>query len=250
MTQPLVARGLCHRIGGRIVLDDVSLALADGDLAALLGANGAGKTTLLRILLGLQHPGSGQVLLDGRPLGTIRRAAIAQRLAYVPQAHVPVFPYRVGDVVALGRLAGATFGRGLSPDDRRIADAALQRLGIARLADRPYTQLSGGERQSVLIARALAQGARILILDEPATGLDFGQQLRLSAMLRSLANEGYAILSTTHDPLRARTAFDRVVMLQQGRVIEDGPAALTITDDAIRRLYGLAADQALPGAGA
>jgi len=226
-TPRLVARDICCRIGCRPVLDRVSLSLHDGDLVALIGANGAGKTTLLRILLGLQKPASGDVLLGQRPLSSYRRAEIGQCLAYVPQAHAPVFPYLVEEVVALGRLPAAAIGRGLRHEDRRIAAAAMERVGIAHLSRRPYTQLSGGERQSVLIGRALAQGARILILDEPSTGLDFGQQLRLSSILRDLAGDGFAILATTHDPLRARSAFDRVVMLYQGRVLADGPAAST-----------------------
>lgn len=239
MSARLEARGLGYRIGDRVVLDAVSLALREGDLVALLGANGAGKTTLLRLLLGLVRPGAGAVLLEGRPIGSWRRGAIGQRLAYVPQGHVPVFPYLVREVVSLGRLPAATTGRGLTAEDRRVADAAMERLGIGALANRPYTQLSGGERQGVLIARALAQGARTLILDEPATGLDFGQQLRLGAILRGLSREGLAILSTTHDPLRARTSFDRAILLQEGRVLADGPAGDVITDAAVRTLYRL-----------
>lgn len=244
-TVRLEAEALRFRIGARLVLESVSLALREGDLVALLGANGAGKTTLLRLLLGLHRPAAGRVLLDGRPLDAWRRTAIARRLAYVPQAHNAVFSYLVRDVVALGRLSAAPFGRATSTEDRRHAAISMERLGIGHLADRPYTQLSGGERQAVLIARALAQGARILILDEPATGLDFGQQLRLGAILRGLSDDGFAILATTHDPIRARAAFGRVVMLHQGRILADGPAAVTVTDDAVRTLYGLRPDQTL-----
>lgn len=243
---PLAARDIGYRVAGRDVLRSVSFSLRGGDLVALLGANGAGKTTLLRILLGLQKPASGTVLLEQRPLASYTRSAIGQRLAYVPQAHVPVFPYRVSQVVELGRLPAAPTGRTVSTEDRRVALSAMQRLSIAHLSDRPYTQISGGERQSVLIARALAQGARILILDEPATGLDFGQQIRLAAILRGLARDGFIVLSTTHDPIRARTSFDRAILLHQGRVLADGAADGVITDEAIRQLYDLHAGQGLP----
>jgi len=243
----LSARDIGYRIGNREVLSSVTLELGDGDLVALLGANGAGKTTLLRILLGLQKPSAGIVYLEQRPLSTYRRKAIGQRIAYVPQGHVPVFPYLTRQIVELGRLPDSVTGRAVTPDDRRLAVAAMERLSIGHLADRPYTQLSGGERQSVLIARALAQGAQTLILDEPATGLDFGQQLRLTAVLRSLADDGYCIMATTHDPIRARTAFDRAIMLHRGQILIDGPTNEVINEAAIRKLYDIGVGQVLPG---
>jgi iron complex transport system ATP-binding protein len=235
----LAARNLGYRIGGRTVLDDISFELGDGALVALLGANGAGKTTLLRLLLGLLAPSSGEVLLEGKPLSFYRRKETGRRIAYVPQSHAPIFPYLVGDVVALGRLPWATVGRGLSASDRQAAEAAMARLSIVHLSQRPYTQLSGGERQSVLIARALAQGARVLIMDEPATGLDFGQQLRLAEIMRGLAREGLTVLSTTHDPIRARTSFDRAIMLDHGKVFADGNVADIINESAVRTIYDL-----------
>ncbi len=235
---PLAASGLAFRRGGRLILNDVSLALASGRMTALLGPNGSGKTTLLRILLGLLRPHLGDVRLHGVPLRTLGRAAIAREIAYVPQQHVPVFPYPAIEVVALGRLPATLLQRGVADADRRIAHSCLERLGIAHLAHRPYTELSGGERQTVILARALAQGARILVLDEPAAGLDHGQRLRLRAISRSLANDGYTMLATTHDPVDLGARFDDAILLRDSRIMFAGDAG-GVTDEMIRALYDL-----------
>ncbi len=224
--------------GGRTVLDKVSFAMAPGEMVALLGANGAGKTTLLRLVLRLLQPRSGRVLLDGHPIAGMTRRALATHLAYVPQGHGVAFPYRVRDVVALGRLAGGAMLAPVVPAaDRVAADHAMARLAIGHLAGRSYAALSGGERQAVLIARALVQGARLLVLDEPETGLDYGQQQRLSDLLCRLAAEGYGILATTHDPLRAARIFSRAILMREGRIVADGPAAETLSVQAIADLY-------------
>lgn len=235
----LLARELSFDYRQRPVLQGVNLHLRPGEVVALLGANGAGKSTLLRLLLGLQMPSAGEILLDERPLHQRPRRDIAQRLAYVPQAHVAPFPYRVSEVVLLGRLAASGLFAAPSAVDRRIAEAALTRLGIAHLAERPYSEISGGERQLALIARALTQEARLLILDEPATGLDYGHQMRLLSILRSLATDGYGVLMSTHHPEHALIAADRVLLLHQGRIAASGPPAETITTAAIELLYGL-----------
>ncbi|MFT8778187.1 MAG: ABC transporter ATP-binding protein [Gluconacetobacter liquefaciens] len=213
----------------------------------MLGPNGAGKTTLLRLVLRLLQPRSGQVLLDGRSISGMTRRALATHLAYVPQGHGVVFPYRVRDVVALGRLAGGAMLAPVVPAaDREAAEQALARLAVSHLADRSYAALSGGERQAVLIARALVQGARLLVLDEPETGLDYGQQQRLSDLLHRLTEEGYGILATTHDPLRAARIFDRAILMREGRIVADGPAAEMLSAQAIADLYGLNAVSVRP----
>ncbi|GBQ85363.1 ferrichrome ABC transporter ATP-binding protein [Gluconacetobacter johannae DSM 13595] len=222
---------------GRPILQDVSFAVGAGEMVALLGANGAGKTTILRLLLRLLHPGRGKVLLDGRSLAGMGRRELASRVAYVPQGHAVTFPYKVRDVVALGRLAETMFSPIVSAGDRAAADAAMGHLAIGHLADRSYAALSGGERQGVLIARALAQGARILVLDEPETGLDYGQQRRLFDLMRHLAGEGYTVIATTHDPLRAARTFTRAILLRRGRIMEDGPAGQVLSEQTIATLY-------------
>ncbi|MFS3134979.1 ABC transporter ATP-binding protein [Gluconacetobacter sacchari] len=234
----LVVDALSFARGGRTVLDRVSFVMGPGEMVALLGPNGAGKTTLLRLLLRLLRPRSGRVLLDGRPVAAMTRRVLATHLAYVPQGHGVVFPYRVRDVVALGRLAGGAMLAPVVPAaDREAAEQAMARLAIGHLAGRSYAALSGGERQAVLIARALAQGARLLVLDEPETGLDYGQQQRLSDLLRRLAAEGYGILATTHDPVRAARIFSRAILMREGRIVADGVAADALSARAIADLY-------------
>ena len=225
------------RHGRRTVLHDLSFAIHAGELTALLGPNGAGKTTLLRLMLGLVQPDTGQVWLDGRPMADWSRREVARRIAYVPQGHVPLFPYTVRDIVGMGRLAETPFAPSLRATDCSAVEHAMAELAITRLAGRPYTDLSGGERQAVLLARALAQGARTLILDEPETGLDHGQKQRLYALLRRLAEQGHAVVATTHDPFQAARVFDRAVLLRDGRIVGDGPAETVLCADMVDRLY-------------
>ncbi|MFT8635165.1 ABC transporter ATP-binding protein [Novacetimonas hansenii] len=236
------------RRNGRCVLDDVSLSIMAGRMTGLLGPNGAGKSTLRRVLLGVVRPYAGQVLLDGRDLSQWHRREVAHRIAYVPQGHISLFPYTVRDVVALGRVSYTPFARKVGAEGAAIVADALVRLSIGHLAARSYTDLSGGERQAVLIARALAQGGRILVLDEPETGLDYGQQQRLYALLRELADDGYAIVATTHDPVRAAVAFDHALLLRCGRVMRDGPAAQVLDAQGIARLYARGPDDECTGA--
>jgi len=239
----LRAENLGYRLGQRLILQDISLTLNAGDNIALLGANGAGKSTLLRLLLGLLRPSSGQVQLGNQPLSALSRRAIAQQLAYVPQSHVPSFPYTAEHIVAQGRLPATGLGRAPGAADRDAVSQALAQLGIEALRERLYTELSGGERQLVLIARALVQQARIIILDEPITGLDFGHQLRLLALLQRLAEQGLCVLSSSHRPEQALAASNRVLVLHDGRLIADGAPAAVIDSDLMQRLYHVSVRQ-------
>jgi iron complex transport system ATP-binding protein len=233
----LKATALHFKFGSRTVLSCVDLAVKHGEILALLGVNGAGKTTLLRCLLGLLTPDSGQIILDDSPLTSLSARQIAHSLAYVPQAHAAPFPYSVREIVTLGRLPHHGPFSGPSDADREAVEGALDQLGIQPLANRPYTEISGGERQLALIARALAQGARTLIMDEPVSGLDFGHQMRLLSRIERLAADGYAILKTTHHPDHALACATRVALLHEGRIEADGPAAEVLSPAAIRRLY-------------
>lgn len=237
--QGLVAQELGFRYQSRWILQGASLQLQSGELVSLLGCNGAGKSTLLRLLLGLSTPAQGAIRLQGRRLNTYRAPELARLMAYVPQAHQPPFPYQVEEVVLLGRIPHGGLFRPPTTDDRRQAAEILARLGIAHLATRHYTQLSGGERQLVLIGRALAQGARYLIMDEPVNGLDYGNQYRLLATLRGLADEGLGILLTTHHPDHALFASHRVMLLEAGRISASGSPAQVVTPASIARLYGI-----------
>ena len=235
----LVAQEIGFCYGGRRVLDRVSLSLMPGEVLALLGRNGAGKSTLLRILLGLLRPAQGRVELHGRPLGARSRRELASRLAYVPQVHATPFPYTVRDIVLMGRVAANGFLGAPRAADIDAAEALLARFGVAHLAARRYTEISGGERQLALLARALIQQATILILDEPMAGLDFGRQLELLQHLRGLAADGHAVLMTTHHPEHLQWAATRVAVLMDGRIEAHGPPQAIVTAPLIRRLYGV-----------
>jgi iron complex transport system ATP-binding protein len=244
----LIAVDIAFRRGARDVLRGAALSLGAGEVVALLGANGSGKTTFLRLLMGFLRPARGKVFLDGADLSSFGRRALARKLAYVAQVHAAPFPYRVRDVVALGRLPqSGWFGGGA--EDRARVEETLARLDIAHLAQRPYTEISGGERQLALIGRALAQGAEFLVLDEPMTGLDYGAQLRLIALLRRLAGEGMGIVMSTHHPEHAHWACDRAALLENGRIEAEGPPGDILTAAAIERLYGVAVETLETAAG-
>ncbi len=241
----LEAQELAIGYPGREVGRGFSLSLTPGRVLALLGPNGGGKTTLLKTLLGLLPPRGGEVLLEGQPLARWPMRERARRLAYVPQAGATPFDYSVADVVLMGRNAHAGL---LSPPgerDRAAATAAIDRLGLTPLAHRPVTRISGGERQLVLVARALAQEARVVVLDEPTASLDFGNQGKLLREIRRLAGGGLAVLFSTHDPNHALRAADDALLVQGGRTLTQGPVAAVLQPDTLARLYGAPVDTLL-----
>ncbi|SNB83528.1 iron complex transport system ATP-binding protein [Rhodoblastus acidophilus] len=233
----LEANALVFTREKRHVLDGASLSLDAGEIVSLLGANGSGKTTLLRLMLGFLKPEDGVVALAGRDLRAWSRREIARRIAYVAQNHVAPFPYRVRDVVLLGRLPQSGWLAPVRAGDFRAADALLDELGILALAERPYTEISGGERQLTLIARALAQGAGLLVMDEPMAGLDYGAQIRLMRLLQTLRTKGIGVLISTHHPEHAFWASDRIALLEQGRISVTGAPRDVLDAPAIERLY-------------
>jgi iron complex transport system ATP-binding protein len=232
----LEARGLGVGYRGRLVGRDIDFDLAAGEVLCLLGPNGGGKTTLFRTLLGILPPLAGTVRLDGRPLAEWSRQALATRLAYVPQTHAGLLAFTVEEVVLMGRTARLPRFATPSPADRAMARRCLERLGIGQLGDRLYTEISGGERQLALIARALAQEAAVLILDEPTASLDFGNQLRVLREIDALRNQGLSILMSTHQPEHALRVADRVALLKAGRIVAQGGRDLT-TASALADLY-------------
>ncbi len=221
----------------RKVLDSICVSFAPDTITSILGPNGSGKTTMLKILLGLIQPLSGQVLVDGTDLQTIPLKDRAKLMAYVPQKHNAVFDYKVIDVVAMGRVAYSNIFSSTSKKDVEIAMESLERMGIAHLAEKPYTKISGGEQQMVLIARALAQQAKILVLDEPVTGLDYGNQIKLLKILKELASEGKTCIKTTHYPEHALWTSGRAVFMRNGYILAEGSTSDVVTSENLKKIY-------------
>jgi len=230
---------LAFGYGSRKVGGGVSLTLRPGEVLALLGPNGVGKTTLFKTMLGLLPALSGQVLLDGMQLEILTRKERAGRIAYVPQAHAALFPFSVRDVVLMGRAARIAPFSAPGRKDRDVAAAALERLGMAHLSDRPYTEISGGERQMTLIARALAQRPKVFVMDEPTASLDYGNQMRVLSHVRRLASEGMAIVLSTHNPDHVFMVADRVALLHEGALAALGPPAEVLTVERVKQLYNI-----------
>jgi len=233
----LAVRDLAFGFPSRRIGEAVSFALEHGETLALLGGNGAGKTTLLRTLIGLLPPLAGRVELDGAGVSTMPPAARATRIAYVPQQHLPAYGFSVAEVVLMGRASRLSVFARPGRADREIALESLETLGIAPLAPRPVTELSGGERQLVLIARALAQQADIVMLDEPTASLDFGNRVRVLRELDRLRGQGLTIVFSTHEPDHALMHADRALLLQGGRPLALDTVANALTVDNIERLY-------------
>ncbi|NTV09528.1 MAG: ABC transporter ATP-binding protein [Zoogloea sp.] len=232
--------GLSCGYNRRSVLEDISLTLDGGELLCLLGPNGVGKTTLFKTILGLLPPCGGEIRLDGEPIERWSRRRFASRVGYVPQAHTPPFPFKVREVVAMGRTAHLGSFSSPRAADRAIADEALDTLGIAMLADASYTEISGGERQLVLIARALAQQPRVLVMDEPTSNLDYGNQLKVMAHIhRIVASRGMGIILTTHHPNHALLYASRVLVLDRDKRYTVGTPAEVITETYLRHTYGV-----------
>ncbi|SCL13532.1 iron complex transport system ATP-binding protein [Micromonospora nigra] len=233
----LSVRNLTFAYGEHRVLDGVDLDLRPGELCALFGPNGSGKSTLYRCLLGhLRH--GGTVTLDGVDLGRLRPAEVARKVSYVPQQHSNPFPFTVLDMVLMGRTPhlGGVFGP--RPADVAFCAGVLDQVGLADQRDRLYHTLSGGQRQLVLIARALAQDCGVLLLDEPTASLDFGNQMWVWRTVRELARSGRAVLVCTHEPNHVRWFCDRAVALgRAGRLVADGPPAEVVTTDLVTALY-------------
>ena len=217
---------------------EVSLSIPRGAMGALIGANGSGKSTLIRLLAGLLPPGNGEVIFDGASLSTIHPRERAKRIAYVPQSTSNAFPFTALEVVLTGRSPYSGRFRFESSQDEQIALGALDALDAAHLASRHITELSGGERQLVTVARALAQEPDVLLLDEPASALDLKHRTQLTRALRRLRDErGITILMITHDLMLLDSAADLIFAMKCGRLIASGAPEIVLTEAVLGEVY-------------
>ncbi len=240
VTDPLVhVREASFRYGEREILRGLNLEVQHGDVLSVLGPNGCGKTTLLRCIAGALTPSHGSVQVGGDEVRTLAPPVRARRIGFLFQDHTPSFPFAVRDVVLMGRAPHLSFFGLPGARDRALADEALERVGIPHLTDRPYTRISGGERQLALLARILVQQPEVILLDEPTAHLDVRNQVLTLRMVRSLAAQGMTMIMTTHDPNHALWFGGRAALMKEGRVIASGPVPDVITEASLTATYGV-----------
>ena len=237
----LTATGTSVRLGGRLVVDGVELAVAPGTVTALIGPNGAGKSSLIRVLAGISQPDAGRITYEDRDWSSIPRKERARIVSLVEQDATTELSLPVRDVVALGRTPYASLLSGESAADSTAISSALDAAGVTAFTARDFSTLSGGERQRVQLARALAQEPRLLLLDEPTNHLDVSAQLSTLALIRSLAAGGMGVLTALHDLNLAASFADTVVVLSAGRVVAAGAPASVLTAEIIGDVYGVTA---------
>ncbi len=226
-------------IPGKTVLHDVSLRLEEGETLFVLGKNGCGKTTLLSCLAGILSPINGEVKLAGNALSNFSPAERAQRIALIPQMHTPAFAYTVRQMVMMGRAPYLSWLGSPSGKDQEIVDQSLEQVGLYELQDRPYTEISGGEQQLVLIARGLAQNSSILLMDEPTAHLDLSNQHRVLEIVHQLGQQGLSFVISSHSPNDALAYADNVLLLSGGWVIDHGKPQQTLTEPLLSSVYGI-----------
>ena len=222
----------------RTVIENFNASLADGDVFCLLGSNGVGKTTTFKTSLGFLKPLGGEILADGKNVLAMSDKARAQLISYVPQAHVPPFAFSVFDVVMMSANARLGMFERPSKEDESVALGALETLNMGDFKDKIYTDLSGGERQMVLIARALAQRSKVILLDEPTANLDFGNQMRVLHRIKELAAHGYIVVMTSHQPEQVFYVGAKVAMLGRDKRYIYGAAKEAVTSENLREIYG------------
>lgn len=225
--------------GTKVVVSEFSAVVESGQVFCLLGPNGVGKTTLFRTVLGLIPRLGGSVFIDGADMASLSDKERALLVGYVPQAHTPPFAFSARDVVAMGCLAGKGLFASVAADDYRAADDIMEDLGIEGLGERSYTQLSGGERQMVLIARALAQRPRFLMMDEPTASLDFGNQVQVLSAVKRLAGQGIGILMTTHAPDQVAQCQACGALMMPGGAYVSGDADVLLDPVQLGKAYGV-----------
>lgn len=235
----LTVENLCFSYHRRPVLHDLTFSAHDGELLAVLGPNGVGKSTLFRCILGMLHGYSGRICIGGDDLERLSQQKLARRIAYIPQMHRPTFGYSVIDTVLMGTTHSTPVFSSPGKVQFSQAQAALRQVGIEDLADRDFSRLSGGQQQLVLIARALAQQAAIFVMDEPTSSLDYGNGYRVLHKIRALADDGYTVLMSTHNPQYALSYAHRILAMEDGTAAALGRTEEVLTAELIQRLYGI-----------
>ncbi len=236
---PIMVESLNFSYGKHLVLDDISFAVKGGEMVFVLGKNGAGKSTLFKCILGHIKRAGGAIEIDGAPLDNYNARDLAKRVAYIPQASAPTYNYTVRQMVTMGRTVHLPPFSSPTKEDDSIVSDALQRMSIFDLAEEGFGEISGGERQLALIARALVQQGKILLMDEPTSNLDYGNQLRVLKSIKELAQSGLTVLVTSHNPQQALYFGDRVLALDCGSVKAFGAPKEVLTPALVRDLYGV-----------
>jgi iron complex transport system ATP-binding protein len=240
MAEVISVSGLRFSYGLGFGLKDISLTVERGKTTVLLGPNGCGKTTLLKCMNALLTPREGEIKINGKDIFRMGRSELARLVGFVPQAHTPSFPYSVEDVVLMGRVSSMSIFQQPSDLDYAKTWQAIEAVGLTALKDRPYTHISGGERQLSLIARAIAQEPAALLLDEPTAHLDFKNQFMVLQMVKKVAKErGMAVVMSLHDPNHALLFSDNVALVHSGEIVMVGEPASVITTETIKQLYGI-----------
>ncbi|MDP4177330.1 MAG: ABC transporter ATP-binding protein [Bacillota bacterium] len=225
--------------GSNIIVKNLSMNIESGEVLTLLGPNGVGKTTFFKSILGFLKIHSGEIKLDGENVHNWKKSKLAKVIGYVPQAHVPPFPFSVLDVVVMGRTAHLNTFASPSKKDIKFAEETLELLNISYLKDKIYTEISGGERQMVLIARALTQEPKILVMDEPTSNLDFGNQVKVLEQVNKLSKDGLGIIMTSHFPDHAFLCSTKIALLKRNHEFIVGKVDEVITEENLESAYGV-----------
>ncbi len=225
--------------GKENIFEDISISIEEGNILCILGPNGTGKSTLIKCINGLLNLKYGEILLNNINIKTMNKADLAKLIGYIPQTHQSTFAFSVFDVVVLGRAPHLSLTEIPGEKDFKIASDALKSLGISHLRDKPYTQLSGGEVQLVLMARVLTQQPKILLLDEPTSHLDFGNQIRTLEVINQLAENGLSVVMTSHFPDHTFISSNQVAILNDGALMAMGTPEEVVTEENMRKAYSI-----------